>query len=183
MTQVQLFAALVELTVCAVALICLLRLFRAFFVDSLREQLFAIREELFDFAAEGNLDFANPSYGRLRLILNSLIRFADHLSGTRLILLLLASRFWPLPESHAKSWELTLEALAPEQRERLKDIHGRAMQAVTAHLMKVSPVLWILFAVYVLKGATVWAAKKLPGVEMLETQAVVVESARAVPVT
>lgn len=57
------------------------------FVESLvRHKLFKIRDELFDYAAEGNIDFDSEDYGRVRESLNSFIRFAHTMSWIHVFL-------------------------------------------------------------------------------------------------
>ena len=49
-------------------------------LDSFRQNMFAIRDELFDFAADGNIAFDHPAYMMLRNQMNGFIRYAHHLT-------------------------------------------------------------------------------------------------------
>ena len=51
-----------------------------FRLDALRERLFSIRDNVFDLAADGKIDFQHPAYRAVRHNLNCLIRFADRLN-------------------------------------------------------------------------------------------------------
>lgn len=57
--------------------------------DWARQRLFEIRAELFDFAADRNLRFSDPSYIYLRDLINDLIRFTHEIKFSRLISILL----------------------------------------------------------------------------------------------
>ena len=175
MMQVELFAGLLELAIYLFALAGVFRLLRLYFIDALRERLFTIREDLFDYAADGSIGFDDPAYVKLRLVFNSLIRFADHLTGTRLLLLVVSSKVWTAPDN--LDWHHSFDSLSLEQRRRLVDLHAQATRAVAEHLMRTSLVPWFLLAVYMVKGTPKRADDhQVPGVEMLETQAVAVES-------
>lgn len=175
MSQVEIFAECVVVSLSLLALAGLVRLLRAYCVDELRESLFTIREELFDFAADGHISFEDPGYRALRTRLNRLIRFADHFTGTRLVVLVIADKIWPAPEDPERVAEAA-GSLPEDAPQRLREIQERATRAVSFHLMKVSPLVWLLCLAYVLKGTTVWAVRRIPGVDMLERQAVAVES-------
>lgn len=49
-----------------------------------RQKLFEVRDQLFDFARSGQIDFTDPAYVALRSYINSMIRFSNAISVTRL---------------------------------------------------------------------------------------------------
>lgn len=53
---------------------------RAYGRDSFRQRAFAIRDRLFNYAADGHIDFHDPAYWRLRHVMNSTIRFSHKLT-------------------------------------------------------------------------------------------------------
>ena len=55
-------------------------LFRSYQVDAFRQQMFALRDEWFDFAHEGGIPFDHPVYGSMRTIMNGYIQFAHRLN-------------------------------------------------------------------------------------------------------
>jgi hypothetical protein len=59
---------------------------RWYVTDYAREQMFAAREEFFDFAASGGIEFTNPNYIAVRQAINANIRFAHTVSLTRVLL-------------------------------------------------------------------------------------------------
>lgn len=54
----------------------LLTRYRALFMEAFRQDLFELRDEVFDFAKDGRIPFSHPSYALLRLTINGYIRFA-----------------------------------------------------------------------------------------------------------
>lgn len=51
-------------------------LWRDYRIDKCRQNLFAIRDELFDFANEDNISFRHPAYGMLRSTINGSIQYS-----------------------------------------------------------------------------------------------------------
>ncbi len=49
-------------------------------LDSFRQEMFIIRDELFDYAADGNVGFDDPAYRLLRRSMNGFIRYAHQLT-------------------------------------------------------------------------------------------------------
>lgn len=54
--------------------------YRPLIMDSFRQDIFGLRDELFDFAADGNIEFGHRAYGLLRTTMNGYIRFAHDFS-------------------------------------------------------------------------------------------------------
>lgn len=108
-------------------------LFREYRVDRFRQRIFEVRDELFDYAAEGKISFDDPAYGALRGLLNSYIRFAHRLSLTRTVSMLLLRRCVPNPVLERSVSELLRpinELPAGEVRDRLRDIQSRASSEI-----------------------------------------------------
>jgi hypothetical protein len=59
--------------------------FRQLRIDSFRQNIFSIRDELFIYAAEGHIGFDHPAYTTLRNMLNGYIRFSHQISLLRLL--------------------------------------------------------------------------------------------------
>lgn len=67
--------------------VCVLfHLYNQYRVDRMRQELFALRDALFDRAARGELSFDSPAYMATRTMLNGMIRFAHKASVTRVLL-------------------------------------------------------------------------------------------------
>lgn len=69
-------------------LVVVLPMYNRYRVDYLRTQLFAIRDELFDSAARGEVSFDSKAYQTSRTILNGMIRFAHKASVLRMFMLI-----------------------------------------------------------------------------------------------
>lgn len=148
---------------------------RAYLLDNLRQKLFEIRDDLFDFAADGGIAFNNPCYRELRNDLNSLILFAGKLSLGRAL-----AAYWTVPvedvNSHTKLWVQRMEGLSPLARRKLLDTHAKALKHVTYYVVRRSLVLHLLFLILMAGALWIEAARnfyqKLPSfAEPLEAQA------------
>ena len=132
-------------------------------VDFTRQQLFEIRDELFDYALDGGVAFANPAYTQLRDLINGLIRFAHRLTVWRLLATFALYSLWGLkaPSHFAQSLEQNICSIgSPEVRRSLKAIHQKAIAIVIRQLLRSSIVFWPLMAAVRLKdrfGASVRA--------------------------
>src|SRR4051794_12215192 len=58
-----------------------------------RQKLFEVRDELFDYARSGAIDFKDPAYVAVRSYINSLMRFSHRISVTRLATFILFQRY------------------------------------------------------------------------------------------
>ncbi len=61
-------------------------------VDLFRQQMFAVRDELFDFAADGKISFEEPAYVLLRQLFNGFIRYAHNLTPYRVLMSFLQTK-------------------------------------------------------------------------------------------
>src|SRR4030081_1087469 len=95
MNNAQQIATVLYNTASFFALWFVLRCWRDYKTDKLRQDIFNLRAELFDFAKEGGVAFNDPSYILFRSLLNSMIRFAHEISFVRLATTLLLERFRP----------------------------------------------------------------------------------------
>lgn len=139
MTDIELTAAVISLVSLA-GLLVLLRLYRDYSVDRFRGEMFALRDEMFDFAASGGIAFGSPAYGRLRLTMNGLARRAPRMRLMEIVLFRLLSR----PDrgeiaGFDAAWEKALDGLDDASRRRLNDFRDRMHRIVIARLFR-SPV-------------------------------------------
>jgi hypothetical protein len=116
---------------------------RAYKVEKLRQEIFNLRGELFDFARAGGVSFSNPSYARLRMILNSMIRFAHELSFVRLATTLVLEHWRPiLTTTPSFVDQLRADNLDEDARLKMEKIHDRLMKLVTIHILTTSVAAW-----------------------------------------
>lgn len=192
MTPLQNFtAALHVLLSLALLWFLVFRLVREYRMDALRDRLFSVRERLFDYAANGNISFDNLAYTKLRVLINSLIRFAHRLTFTRFVMgvAFIAWKGEPYDNELLAEWERAVEALPLETQTEVKRIHEEALVLVVRHLVTGSPImlaLLVAFAIWsLLRGLTEQLleafTKRLPGLEILQIQALEADAAERHP--
>lgn len=183
MTPIQNFSeALHFLCSAGVLWVLFFRLARSYRIDALRDRLFAVREELFDYAAAGRLAFNDPAYLKLRMLINSLIRFAHRLTFTRFLMGLMfrSIKKQPCDLEPLMAWEQAVNALPLEQREHLKHIHNECILLIVWHLVTGSPIMQLLLALFSIQAMLNGLAKRvlegfasqLPGLDSLQMQAI-----------
>jgi hypothetical protein len=122
----------------------LFRLVPSVRLDAFRQQMFEIRDELFDYAASGNISFFHPAYRLLRQSMNGHLRYAHQLSLFRIIMTALewsASKQRPTLE-WTKKLETAINSIPDEHiRRDLNAFHHRALTLVFKRLVLGSPFL------------------------------------------
>jgi len=113
-------------------------------VDSFREELFALRERLFDLAADGVVSFDHPAYAQLRLLINGMIRFAHRITFPMMVVAATQGRY--APRSEYEDWQASVQKLPEESRKRLLTIHVGVFRATMRQVIGGSPALWIYLA-------------------------------------
>ena len=107
-------------------------------MDIFRQQMFALRDELFDFALEGGIEFDNPAYTQLRELMNGFIRYAHNLTPYRTLMFYLRWKCTSLePErGWAEAWERALsEHTEKDTRAKLEEFHSRASMLAFSYLI------------------------------------------------
>ena len=117
-------------------------LFHDYRIDALRQRLFDLRAELFDYAASGAVPFDHPAYGLLRRRMNLMIRFAHRFTLIQLVLVLIFEQDNPpAPEPYAE-WRSALATIeSVEVRHKLHDFNYRMFMVLIFHLVTGSVVL------------------------------------------
>ena len=118
--------------------------YRWYRTDLFRQRLFALRDELFDLAADGHLAYDAPAYAQLRTTINGYIRFAERFGVSHLVLSQLfvsdatvaASSF----SGYTPRWRANTTPLAPHVREALNEIVQRVHVEVAVHVFVTSPI-------------------------------------------
>ena len=121
--------------------------------DALRHRLFVLRDELFDYALDGNLSFEAPAYKMLRLGMNNLLRFAHKIGFMRLPILFLFGRKVidaGIFEDQEREWQSALGRLSDTQREKIEDIHDRVLLEIPKHVVFGAFALFFLLGNYFL---------------------------------
>lgn len=136
------------------ALWVVVRCWRDYKTDKLRQDVFDLRAELFRFASEGGIAFDNHSYRLLRRLLNSMIRFAHELSFVRFATTLAMERLRPsLASFPSFAKELESDNITDSARAELTRLHNKLMNIVSNQILTTSiaalPVL-LLYVAYTL---------------------------------
>jgi hypothetical protein len=140
-------------------------------VDTFRQRLFAVRDDLFDYAASGAIGFNDPAYSTLRELSNSLIRFAHRATFARVWA---AVWFGNLPRTNPmETWMARVNTLEPEVRDRLLKAHDDIRKASIRYVVALSPLAWI----YMLVGLVISLLKIRVKIEHKEISAVIEQEA------
>ena len=127
----------------ALLLIVLLKLWASLRLDSFRQSMFSLRDEVFDYGADGNVSFNDPAYRLLRKAMNGFIRYGHHLTFFRMSLMMaywslfgvtLETKWWD-------SWNQSLDNVPDRVSTDLRCFHNRAMQLVARRIVLGSPIL------------------------------------------
>ena len=131
--------------------------YRGVALDAYRQNVFAIRDELFAVAAAGHdgFGFNHPTYGRFRTSLNSALRFAHHVSPLQVLAIMIAVK-WRIGVlaqfgSKPSSFEDLFRAsdLQPETKKTLESLHFAAAIALTKYMFISSPFSFLMMLGFV----------------------------------
>lgn len=160
---------------------CWLTGFRA---DNVRDQLFTIRDRMFLYALDRGIA-DTVAHENLRLMMNSLIRYAHRVSFG-LLLLDISRRVFkirPSPPATYVEWMKAVDTLPADQAERMRGFHDEAMLLIMKHMIRGSPFLWcasalVVFHVVVFKSTRVFingivrsVTRRVPSVSLFEVDA------------
>lgn len=122
---------------------------RACAVDHFRTAIFSIRNELFDYAAEGNIRFDHPAYGMLRSITNGFVRVAHtvHLTRFAYLVLIESRTVAPGAEQFETDWRTALDSLPEPARDQMNAYRLEVHRALGTYLLYGSPVLLLVLIV------------------------------------
>jgi hypothetical protein len=141
-------------------------------VAAVRQDLFEIRDTLFDVALEHPFLFNHPAYTRLRFKINISIRLAHKFTMTRLLVAMWVRQFATPPKD---DWPETLSTLPIEIQDRLMSIQKAMLFRMACHVLHLPLHLgWRLLDVvkaFSLEGASKAKQEIRDKVEILEVQA------------
>jgi hypothetical protein len=139
-------------------------LWRRHAVETFRQETFAVRDALFDLASQdpdSEISLDSAAYREFRKELNSLIRFAHHISYVRAVVFNV-SRWLFLPEIPTnriirRSMVSILDIEDEEIREQVKAMVRRLNWNIVMLCMKTSPILLVYGAIVIARLATpIW---------------------------
>lgn len=130
MSTFEMTAALPSLLSLAGIWILLFWLYRDYCVDKFRQDMFAIRDELFDAARSGQLRFDHPAYGVLRSTMNGFIRFAHRFTLLQALLMVAIAK---------ESIELeTSDSFPIRWKTAIADLDGEALKLMTRYRLRMN---------------------------------------------
>jgi hypothetical protein len=131
-----------SLVISALGLIWIMRLWRRYWVDDLRNDLFRLRSEIFLYANDHAL-LDSVAHRELRRRVNSFIRYAHRVSFARTVLTIVAAKLMDDNGEYTKvtPFESYLEGLSSEQRQRFVEWHDCTIQIVFIHVIRTSMTL------------------------------------------
>src|SRR5579863_5492850 len=124
-------------TAFALLLFLALHLWPCLRLDRFRQNMFTVRDELFDYAADGNIKFDHQAYKLLRRSMNGFIQYGHRLTFFRLALTVLEWRaLHDAPDlKWAESWDRALKTIEDQKvRMALEEFHHRTMGLVLKRL-------------------------------------------------
>ena len=113
---------------------------RDYRIDALRDDLFALRDKLFVYAAEKNIEFDDPAYTILRERMNTLIRFAHQLTLTKFLTAMVMIRrhqdYWQR-ETHPwiVKWEESVQKLPEQTRAAMNEFNTSLLFMILKHMV------------------------------------------------
>ncbi len=118
-------------------------------VDETRSDLFALRDELFLYAADNDL-LETEAYQHLRSLMNGFIRYKHRLSATRVLMIFVASRLLPPPisVSFLSTWNAYLALLEELHRQKMRSFFKQHELIIATHIIHRSLVLRGLIRAY-----------------------------------
>jgi len=144
-TAIQAAEALQTAAVAVVAATVGFKILPMFRLDCYRQKMFAVRDELFDYAADGHISFDDPAYVLLRSQMNGMIRYGHQLTLFRMTVTWLMRTL--LGDGPTYTWHDTWEKAlgnvgSDDVREKLKAFHEESGDIAAKHLVSGSLALW-----------------------------------------
>lgn len=135
----------IETSVSLGGLVLIVFLYGRYLVVSIfREKMFALRDELFDEARAGKLQFDQPAYLMLRKTMNGMIQFGHRINIPLVVTFQLLSKSNNFKKT--KFIDHLFEAnrsLSEEQRKIIYSYHKQMHKLVVEHLVFSSPILMV----------------------------------------
>jgi hypothetical protein len=154
MSEMSLTTALASLVSIAGLWILLFWLYRDLCVDKFRQDMFTLRDELFDAARAGAIGFDHPAYGLLRRTMNGFIRFAHRFTLLQALLMVAIARDADQAneniESFPAQWNDATRDVSLETSQILTRYRFRMNVLVVRYVLVSSPILLLTVVVPVI---------------------------------
>lgn len=119
--------------------------YRSYSLARFRQDIFDLRDELFDRAYKGLVSFEHPAYSMLRSTMNGFLRFGHMLSFWQIFIFMILVRKekMNLPHSYEQEWEKATRDLDDELKTQLNQYRGALHFSILKHLIFSSPLLML----------------------------------------
>lgn len=138
-------------------------LWRDYRLDSFRQQLFRIRDDLFDLAADGVVPFDSPAYKMLRDAINSNIRFGHRLGFLEMLVFSALTRNDPCrkrsSEQYRREWNAACRAFDRPIIDKIENIRVSLHVSILEQMILTSAVLMCSLMTFVFV-ATIYSLPK-----------------------
>ena len=149
-------------------------------IDTYRQDLFALRDELFQLASDKNIPYNDPVYSDLRNFINGIIRFAHRVTFTRVFFGFLAQRLWPDSRfgEATENWLVKLDSIEnKDTKELLFKLWMRVCFATGRQLLLISPIglaaIGIIATIRLLREPILWLTNRInPMIKNITEQAI-----------
>jgi hypothetical protein len=137
--------------------------FRGYLIDAFREELFGLRDELFNYVASIGIPFDDDRHTLLRNFINVTIRFSHKLTFFRLVLVQISKTEYPAMyrDDPIDRWKKALDTLPADQKNSLIIFQLRVMRAAVLQMVWRSPFL-IPVLIFYAAGKLIGAAMVAP---------------------
>jgi hypothetical protein len=133
-----------------VTFFALLNSYKKYCVDELRQRIFHVRDDLFDYASQGHIGFDNVAYMMTRTYLNGSIRFAERMT---LVKLIVGSHILKHYKSSFDSeLKQSLKTLNPEQRGKIEKSIVLSVEHTITYLAKKNFLVITIFTITKILG-------------------------------
>lgn len=119
--------------------------------DSFRQKAFAIRDQLFDYAAAEHIAFSDPAYYQLRLNINRVIQYSHRLNfGESLLPSILLLKREADPSRSFLAWKEAVDGLPEPVKTEITKIHVAFQEATIFYLISTTPLVWLCLIPFML---------------------------------
>jgi hypothetical protein len=113
--------------------------------DWFRDKMFELRDDLFDEATDGLMDFDNPAYGVLRTTMNGYIRYCHKLSLLHMLMLaFFVSKSVDGNGIFSQKWKDVTRNLDPKVFKKIEEYRKQMELLVITYLILASPIVSII---------------------------------------
>lgn len=173
MSETQLAAVLQFSVVASLWMIVVFKVIPYARLDWFRQTMFSIRDEMFDYAADGNISFDHPAYVMLRHQMNGFIRYGHQLTVFSCLMSAARSKIegnMPNTSWHSE-WQKSLDSLSSEEvRATMLAFYHRSMWLALKRLLFGSPLLWFMTVLFMIQLFVQGVAKGLRQLLRLATE-------------